>query len=372
MRAHDNNDRITQPTRMNDIEDPSARHVRSIPDVASHPRPEQTTLSKMRATSDQTQRSPWLATPPPGWIITIAAILAGVLVWRVPDVYDALRRNVHSIALNHAIASSESGQQADTPNTARLATIVLSNPLAQRHVAQRLSYDYLLAWGAKEQAEGDNDAALLWYTWAAERDAQSADALYFVAVAHEALAQPYAARAALQQALERSRFSAIGPSDVYARLAQAETQLEEPVKWENVLAATTTALELGHFAEASYEEVRAHYLLGEALRNLNDAAAALEAYGWVVMNEPTHYWAHLRYGELLWDVDRNRQQAESVLRHALMLDESHPAAYLRLANVLAEADEIDSAIALYQQLLQINPNHTLAKTRLGKLQASAP
>lgn len=326
-------------------------------------------LRLVRVTFDQMQRLFWLDRLPFGLIAAVVLLAAGALALQGPALRDALRWNSGFITLNHAIAAHGDDERSDSADNARLAAIVPSNALAQTVVAEQLSYDDLMAWGDKERSEGNDAMALFWYSRATERDPQSADALYYAAIAHESLSQSAEAKATLKQALERPTFNKIGPSDAYARLARVKTQLEGAVNWREILTDTSRALTIDQFAEDSFEEVRAHYLQGEALRNLEEPFAALEAYRWVVSNEPQHYWAHLRLGVLLWETEHDSQQAEEILRRAITLDETHPAAYLRLADMLTETGQVDRAITLYEQLLQFNPSHAQALARLEKLQA---
>jgi len=108
----------------------------------------------------------------------------------------------------------------------------------------------------------------------------------------------------------------------------------------------------------------AHNNLGITLQAEGDAPGALEAYARAASLAPTYAEARHNLALLATDLkDYARAEAELVaaLRHAPKM----PELYLALGNVYLGVGRLDSALALYQTLLDLDPGHAIGHNNIG-------
>jgi tetratricopeptide (TPR) repeat protein len=107
-----------------------------------------------------------------------------------------------------------------------------------------------------------------------------------------------------------------------------------------------------------------------AADQLKQYPAALDDYRWVADRQPGNYWASVHSGRLVWLLEKDFAAAEAYLSSAISIDDTSKWAYRELAHVYMQSGLLEGAIELYQQVLTLDPNDSLAKEKLHALISS--
>lgn len=109
-------------------------------------------------------------------------------------------------------------------------------------------------------------------------------------------------------------------------------------------------------------------LFGRAccLEDLGRIDNALQAYVTVLDREPTHFGALTNLGSLLFEHGR-QTDARPYLEAAVKLYPGDPIAQVNLAQLRTDSGDVDAAIAAYDAVLAIKPDHLHAHLGLAKI-----
>jgi tetratricopeptide (TPR) repeat protein len=119
--------------------------------------------------------------------------------------------------------------------------------------------------------------------------------------------------------------------------------------------------------QANPNSVDIHMLMGSALSDQREYAAAIAEYKKALAIDPNQQQAHYRMGIALIE-SGNPQEAIGELRTALKLTPSDTAAKYHLAFALIQSQQKAEAQKLLQEVIQDDPNRADAYYELGKLQ----
>lgn len=108
----------------------------------------------------------------------------------------------------------------------------------------------------------------------------------------------------------------------------------------------------------------AHNNLGITLQAEGDMAGALDAYARAVALSPSYAEARHNIALLATDLE-DYARAEAELVEALRYAPRMPELYLALGNVHLATGRLDSAMGLYQTLLDLDPGHAIGHNNIG-------
>ncbi len=127
--------------------------------------------------------------------------------------------------------------------------------------------------------------------------------------------------------------------------------------YDGAITAFRRAIELG------LTDGRAHFNLGNALRERGELDEAITAYRQAIVLDPKDGKNHRNLGGTLWQAGR-LEEAAAELQIALQLDPNSAAAHISLGSVLADSGDPDGAIAQFQQAADLQPNEFTAHMNL--------
>ncbi len=215
----------------------------------------------------------------------------------------------------------------------------------------------LIAWGDNAWRAGTWALAGNWYGQAAIVAPTNAYAHYRAGLAAMRLGRPAEAAPALAQAWAALPEPRVGPSDILLQQAAVAVEAKTAPDWAPILATLDQAVALDDFRESAFNPAQAHYLRGEALRQLGRRDEAIAPYERVIAGWPEHYWAHYWLGRLLWEARGEVDRAETMLTTALALNPGQAAAYLELAQIYSATERPDEALALLADARARFPDH---------------
>lgn len=321
-------------------------------------------------------------------IVLLAAIFLAVLpAGRFALAHLYLNRGM--LRLNHALASDVrqplllTEAESDLARAARLygGDSSASYALGLARVAQgreeaalsawRLGggvVDVITEWGDLTRQWGQYEQAEEWYSRASRLDPDDRDLLYYWGLMQQRQGETEQAALRYQQGLTKPPAGKVGNSDLYLHLGQIAAQ-ETPPDWRAALASYEQALANDDFGDVD-GKAAAHYHAGVALRALGRTAEARAEFELAIASHPHHYWAYLELGRMAWEVDRNAEEAEARLRHALTIDGELKWAYRLLGRVYEETGHADDAAAMYEEVVERDPDDPVALKGLDRLRGN--
>lgn len=314
--------------------------------------------------------------------LILPAAFGLLILWATMNfagLWAAWARNEGFLGLNRSRASREAGilnvdlNQQHIDSLERVAAFDGGNDLTWRALGYLLleqgkEDEALAAWhysdgiaaelfinGIQAKKTGRDIQALAWFQRAVAVAPEMVDGWLEIGAIHQQRGELEEAAAAIMSGLNVTPDS----SDLFYRLGQLHVSMNRPVEWQTVLVLAERAIEQGHFI---HEENRyaAHYLRGEALRNLGREHEALAEYIIVTENLPDHYWGALRRAELTWRVKEDAAVAEQYYRAAIDIDPGNKWAYRQFALDLAAMGHLDEARGYFEQVISIDADDQVA------------
>ena len=108
--------------------------------------------------------------------------------------------------------------------------------------------------------------------------------------------------------------------------------------------------------------------LGHVYRDQGEYALALNCYERAIEIEPSNSKAHAWAGRMYRGLDRS-EEATLALKTAIRFDPATEWYLLDLARLYSDLGQFDDAIAQYQQILAINPDHIPAREEMERMRA---
>ncbi len=323
-------------------------------------------------------RSRWLP-------LAAALLLLALLVLNAPSLRASFQLNRASIRVQQATTSAET---MPASVFADLQALSDSETGAARAAQRTLGYaqlaqgdadsavatwspiaaeisDEMFDWALNSRRADDRMQALEWYELATQLTPDLADGWYFAGRMLEVEGQPTAAQSHYLTALEQETAERVGRSDIAFRLAALAWANEDGDSAEMWAAQ---ALADDRFQE--WQPFQVYYLQGEMARLNEQPARAAAAYREVIARQPEHYWAHVHLGGLVWTLEQQFEEAQTLLRRAAEIDPTRKWAFRALGDVYREAGNSAEAIEMYRQALAIDPNDSLAQTYLTELETN--
>lgn len=318
-------------------------------------------------------------------LIAAGVLLVTAILAFAGEIASYLRLNTTNISLNSALAegnnaaldasAKELGELlADTPHEAEAwRGIALAHITQNQLAAAAEAYAHienaeaeLVDWGRRAELEKRWDIAQDWYQVAVLLEPENGDHLYRLARVSAEQGQQEAIDY-YTQALAAPQRAEFGRSNILTRMGELEKRNNNPVIWRDVLNRYDEAIQLDEFVEPG-DVVQAWLGKAEAFERLGQSRAALEAYEWLAVYSPGHYWANVHSGRLAWQAEMNTSKAISYLEKAIEIDGRPKWAHLYLAQVYAQLGENDRAIPLFRKVLEIDPEDRVARAHLSQLE----
>lgn len=314
------------------------------------------------------------------WIF--AFLLSAVLLLAVGRGVELVGRgaaNWGAVALNHAaveggydrataVLTGATGLSRDTRAWRALGfaqTGQGNEAAAQAAWAQApLLVDEFMLWGARAQREEAFATAVTWYGRAAALAPTAAEPWYQMGLAYEAAGQPVEATAAYAEGLRRPEMSEAGRSDFLFQLGRMARAAEDA---NGALAYLDNAIRQDDFRIDGQQE-QAHQIRADLLLAAGRLREAAEAYAWVLQRQPLNYWANIRLANLRLELESDVAAAEALLQTAVTSEPQRKWAFRELGQLYESNGRIADAIAMYEQVLILDPNDSLAQNRLTALQ----
>lgn len=311
-------------------------------------------------------------------LLALAATLPGLL-----ELPARARANAAYLQLNRALSQNERGE---LERATQGLTVASNSPVVSRRAWRGLGLAYMSVgrldeasiawphvsggeeefalWGRQAELLGDWKRAHQWYQLTVRLAPQNGDAWYHLARTSDQLGDGTAADN-YRQALVATEHVQFGRSNILTRLGELAKN-STPPEWTTALTHFEAALQQDQFTDAD-DRQRAQLGRAEALDKLGQTATALAVYREAAANWPGHYWANVHSGRLTWYVERDSARAATYLERAIALDADNKWAYLFLAEIYAESDQPERAIALFGRVLELDPANESARKQLGQL-----
>jgi tetratricopeptide (TPR) repeat protein len=221
----------------------------------------------------------------------------------------------------------------------------------------------LYRWGSVSERRGDRAAALQWYERAIVLKPDLADGWYHVGRLLQNAGDTATAARYYRHSLEAAQFQNVGLSDAALSLGAISHAQEN---WLEAQILFNLAIEKSDFRYAN-RAWQAYYLRGETRRFLNEPHLALLDYQTGVQLNPNHYWGPLRLAQMIWLVESDMAQAETLLWQAIAIDPARKYAYSVLGDLYRQNNRNSAAEEMYRMALTIDPDDWSARHYLKEL-----
>lgn len=210
------------------------------------------------------------------------------------------------------------------------------------------------------------EKAKVGYQMATMIEPRSGDAWFSLGVLLLQENQLEEARFSLEKAINGSLLL-VNESDVFYYLGEThyiETGTSGSIE---ALSAFDKALALANFSSAALE-AETFYKRGVTKQRLGfPAEEVIPDFQTALEIVPTHTWAHIMLGNLLFDAYRDLSQAEQELYKAIELSPNDKWTYRYLGDIYLRAGNPTKAIEFFQRVLEIDPHDTQVRKQLDRL-----
>lgn len=214
------------------------------------------------------------------------------------------------------------------------------------------------------------EEALAWYERAAQIEPDLGDPWYYMGLIYERMEWWERALEAYEQAVGAGVSIAVGWSSPYLRSGMIYQWRLDPRQTDAALAAYETALEIDNF-QSLVEAADCHYQRGviSLWRGSAPDEYITECQRAIELN-PDHVSAHILLGAAYYTRYKDVAMAEVVIWKAMELSPQNKWAYYQLGEIYRQANRADEAVAMYEQVLEIDPEFKVARERLETLRAN--
>lgn len=213
----------------------------------------------------------------------------------------------------------------------------------------------LFKYGVQAEKAGDDAQALAWFQRTVAVAPDMVEAWLRIGTIYQQRGDLNGAATAFGTGLKATANS----SDLIYQLGQIHVYMGESSDWELVRAYAERAIAEDNFLFAP-NRYQAHFLLGEALRNLGQEREALAEYTIAADNLPQHYWSTFRRAELAWQVNKDAATAKRYYLAAIDIDPNTKWAYRQFALDLVDLGQPEEARRYFEKVLSIDPNDHIA------------
>lgn len=220
----------------------------------------------------------------------------------------------------------------------------------------------LIARGEQERKADRYFQAAEWFRRASLLDPTLGDSWYYLGWMYGKTDQRQSAIQAFAHA-QSLTLEDVGLSDIFYQKGKTYIQFTKPVDFDLALESLNLALNTNQFS-IPFNEIDAHFQRGDVYRMTGFPQEAIQEFEWVINNKPNFYYAFMRLGYLVWNVDQDETKAEELFRSALEIDSNRFPAYLGLAIIFQESGRDLDALEMYQEVLKYNPENEFAKHQI--------
>jgi len=314
---------------------------------------------------------------------SLLLVVIGILLLRVAlnitEVRGAWATNRSFLGLNHFRAGLEAGifdpvsEQRSIDSLERATVLNPDNDSTWRALGYLLLEQgdedgALAAWrnsagmaaelfehGVQAEKADDDDQALAWFQRTVAVAPDRVEAWLKIGAIDQQREDSGGAATAFRTGLETTPNS----SDLIYRLGQTHVYMGESSNWGLVRAYAERAIAEDNFL-LTQNQYQAHFLLGEALRNLGREKDALAEYTIASDNLPRHYWSMFRRAELAWQVNKDAATAKRYYLAAIDIDPNTKWAYRQLGLDLVNMGHPEEARRYFEKVLSIDPEDHIA------------
>lgn len=315
------------------------------------------------------------------WLWGCLALLGiGLVVSSLQPIHGAMLRNVgyirtnvassgsepHNGTLSEAVRSMEAAAELAPANysvqrTLGFLYLATGDNAAAVDVWGRIPKlaDELIAKGQAAEGAGQDDQAKVWYTYAATIAPEEPAGWLSLGLLLEKNEDWQGASQVYKAAMDTWSGSISINGDVPYRLALIKSRHGPPPDWKSIVELLNTGIAHDSFIH-QWSRIQSHLLRGDALSQLDQKSEAKRDYAWVVEASPDNYWATIRLGRLIWELDHDPEQAEQYFLAASAIDPETKFAYRELGQLYAELGRTDMARSQFAQVLRIDPEDGIA------------
>jgi tetratricopeptide (TPR) repeat protein len=265
--------------------------------------------------------------------------------------------------------------------------------------ALELTAPVLLGLGEQARVAKRYPEALVWYERAARAAPESAEPAYYMGLAYRdqgqldqalaaflrasqiapdyrdawyALGRAYVARQEGRQALEALRrgleaqTGRAGRSNLLYWMGHVQQYVLTPRDLEGAAAAYEQALALDDYPVEPGQKVETYHQSGVLFAMQKRWEQAIPEYRRALAENSKHYAAHLSLAQALWQVGQH-EEAIAEARVALEIDPDRKNAYRMLGNFYAAERNVAEALAMYERVLEIDPQDEQVRKLLEAL-----
>ncbi len=303
-----------------------------------------------------------------GQFLSLVLIVFGLFSYQL--IQRTFFTNLGAISLNHFYdrshlaaphnflekASSISSNNQSVTRLLGLTYLLQAKPRQAQNLwnQHHINLNELLIIAESARFQQRSEFALSLYETVIDLDPQISDSYYYKAEILLEKNQLALAKWTLEQGLTNTQIGSIGESDFYLSLGEMFALGNDEESLETAVFLYQNAIKIDDF-ENPTRSIRAHYLVAEIYRRRNKVENAITEYQWVLKENPNHYGANVRLAQLVWNENKNIQQAEGLLLRAIDANAQEKGAYRVLGAIYAENGRVEEAISMYKQILLIDP-----------------
>ncbi len=215
---------------------------------------------------------------------------------------------------------------------------------------------------------GQYQGAFQLYEWVKWFSTEDGSIWHKMGLAYEEMEHWELALDAYQQGSEKKQFRGPGLSSLYYRMGRIYNERLSVPQLGRARLAFETALAKDDFIKV-WEEADTHYRLGTILRREDaDYDEIIEKFELAISIYPQHANARVLYGRTYYTLHLDVNAAETEILYALEIDPQNKWGYFHLGEIYRQEGEIDKAIDMYKQALELDPNFERVREILQNLQ----
>jgi tetratricopeptide (TPR) repeat protein len=227
--------------------------------------------------------------------------------------------------------------------------------VAWRHTDEKVCD--LDGWGNLAFDNHELDEAYMWYRLYHETYPNSAKSLYYLGLITEKqgdLRQALSYYEKAQNMLDQDLI--LSSLNFHIAILQSSLSLRSN---DDIVVLLEAAIQSDLYLQ-SWERTDTYYHYGEILKQEGRIEDAVQLFEQVLKDQPNHYRAYIRLGEIAWLEYDDVALAEKYFLETIRINSENTWGYNRLATMYVDLGEVHNASQIYTQLLKIDSDNQAA------------
>ncbi len=220
--------------------------------------------------------------------------------------------------------------------------------------------------GQVYQTQQEWEKAAQAYQQAVTLSSENRDIWYELGQVNMSRKEWYVALQAFEQGLAANEGHQVGLSNLYYSIGRIKQASLSPPDLDGAWDAYERALALDDYASHLWQKGETYFRRGLILTSQKRWDEAVLEYRKTLAFNKQHYYAHFFLASALWREDEG-EQAERILQQAIDLDPTRKQAYQLLGDFYRAEGEIAKATAMYNKVLELDPQDKKAREALKML-----